>query len=116
MNSYGSIDLTTTTKQAAERKMRFDSLVINTDHLQKMFERLVGLLIEQKVKPLQVIDVERRCRFRFITLTKTAQRPPGDRQQDKQPGEKKVDSVGIVQWQVSERGHFGLGGLQRPPQ
>ena len=54
-----ALDLAAAAKQAAQRKMQFDGLRIDLDHLDERLDRLVRLLIEQKVESLEI-----RCRQR----------------------------------------------------
>jgi len=75
MDSNGAIDLTAPPKQAAQGKVSFYCLVINPDHLEKMFERLVRLLVKKKVEALEIIHVKRRRWIFFIALAETSQRP-----------------------------------------
>ena len=42
------IHFTPSAKQTPEREMRFDGFVVNPDHLEEMFQRLVRLLVEQE--------------------------------------------------------------------
>ena len=55
-----------------------------------MLQRLVRLLVEQKVEALEVIDIQRRRRaLRFISFAEATKRPSCRREQQKQSGEEK---------------------------
>ena len=43
---------------AAEREVRLDGLVVDVDHAQEDFERLVGLLVQQETEALEIVLVE----------------------------------------------------------
>jgi len=86
VDADGAVDFPPPAKQAAEREMRFDGLVVDPDHLQEMLERLVGLLVEQEIESLEVVDVERRrCTCLFVALAEAAERPAGRAQQQEEP-------------------------------
>ena len=67
--------------------MRFDSLVIDAHHGEEMLQRLIGLLIEQEVEPLQVVHVQGRRDLLDIPFAETTQRPARSREQQEQPGQ-----------------------------
>ena len=77
MDANRPIHFATATKQATECKVSFDRLVVDPNHRQEMFERLVGLLIEQKVKALQIIDIQRWWRIFIVTFAKSSHSPTG---------------------------------------
>ena len=59
MNTNGAIQLATPPEKTAKREVSFDCLVIDANHAQEMFERLIRLLVKQEVKPFQVVDIQR---------------------------------------------------------
>ena len=83
----GAIDLAPSPVEAAQREVGLDRLVIDPHHLEKMFQRLVGLLIEQEIQTLEIVDVKRRRCLLLIALTEATHRPPGCREQQEQSGE-----------------------------
>ena len=68
----GPVDFAAATKQVAERKVCFYGFVVDAHHLEEMLERLIGLLVEEKIQALQIIDVERRRCLFFFPLAKPA--------------------------------------------
>ena len=89
MNANGPVHFAAATKQAAEREMGFDRLVVDANHLQEMLQGLVGLLVQQEVEAFQVVDIQRRRRLLLVTFAEAAHRPACCRQQQKKPGEQK---------------------------
>ena len=63
-----AVDFPAATKQAAECKMRFQGLIINLDHAHKNFQRLIRLLIQQKIQALDVISIQAARGIRGITV------------------------------------------------
>ena len=55
-----ALDLAAPPIEAAEREMRLDGLVVDVDHAQEHFERLVRLFVEQEARPLEIVLVQRR--------------------------------------------------------
>ena len=49
----GALHFATTAKQATQREMQLHRLWIDLDHLDEGFDRLVRLLVEQKLSPLK---------------------------------------------------------------
>ena len=80
----GSIYLAASSKQTAKCKVSLNGLIVNSDHLQKMFQSLVGLLVKQEIQPLEVVDVERWRRIFFVALPKSTHRPAGRSQEQEQ--------------------------------
>ena len=54
MHAYGPVDFALAAKQTAQGKMQIDCLRFDLDHLDKCFDGLIRLLVEQKVEPLEV--------------------------------------------------------------
>ena len=87
VDANSPVHLPTSPEKAAEREMGFDRLVVDADHFEKMFQRLIGLFVEQEVQPFQVIDIERRGRLLFVALAEAAHGPPCRRKQQKEARE-----------------------------
>src|SRR5699024_6658711 len=58
VETNGLVDLPTPAEQAAQRQVRFHRVRVDLDQLQKDFDRLVGLLVEQIVEPAKVVAGE----------------------------------------------------------
>ena len=52
MNADGAVYLSSSPEEIAERKVSLDRLGIDTDHFEKVFHRLIGLLVQEKIEPL----------------------------------------------------------------
>ena len=89
VNTDGAIHFTPASKQITQRKVRFDGLVIDTNHLEKVLQGLVRLLIQQEVQALEVIDIQRWWRILVIALAESTQCPAGRSEQQEQAGQQK---------------------------
>ena len=76
-------------EKAPEGEMGFDGLVVDPDHFKKVFQRLVGLLVEQEIESFQIIDIERRWRLFLVAFAETPHSPTRRRKQQKQAREEK---------------------------
>ncbi len=79
MDTNCPIYFAATAKQAAKRKVSLNRLVIDPNHAQEMLQRLVGLLVQQKIEAFQIVDVQRWWRVFFVALTKSPDDPAGRR-------------------------------------
>jgi hypothetical protein len=84
VNTDGSIDLSPAAKQVTEGKVSFDRRVVDSYHLQEMFQSLVGLLIQQEVQTLEIVNIQWRWRVLIVALTKSTHRPSRCREQEKE--------------------------------
>lgn len=75
MHADRTFDLSAPAKQAAERKVQLNGLWIDLHHFDESFDRLVGLLIEEKIEPLEVRH-RQRPRFGHELLDVDACRKP----------------------------------------
>ena len=54
MHAYRTLHFAAAPEQTAQREVQFDGLRIDLYHFDKRLDRLVGLLIEQEVQPLEI--------------------------------------------------------------
>ena len=67
VHADGAVILAAPAEQAAEREVQLDGLRIDLDHLDERLDRLVGLLVQQEVEPLEVGARQRARRVRGPT-------------------------------------------------
>ena len=83
VHADGALDFTTAPEQAAQREVQFDGLRIHLDHFDEGFNRLVRLLIQQEVKPLE-IRRRQRTRLGQQMTNINARRDPTQRKKQRQ--------------------------------
>ncbi len=54
VHAHRTIHLAAAAEQAAQRKVQLDRLRVDLDHFDEGFDRLVLLLVEQEVQPLEI--------------------------------------------------------------
>ena len=85
----GAVGLATAAEQVAQRKMQFYGFGIDTRRLDERLDRLVGLLVEQKIQSLEV-GARQSARFQQQVFDVNACRNPAEAKkyrQDQQPPE-----------------------------
>ena len=78
-----ALELPAAAKKAAEREMELHCLRIDFDHFDESLDRLVGLLVQQEIEPLEVRR-RQRPRFRHELLDVDARGEPSQREKKRQ--------------------------------
>ena len=113
-----ALDLAAAPEQAAQREMQLDRLRIDLDHLDERLDRLVGLLVEQEVEPLEIRQ-RQRARFRDELLDVDARGHPAEREEQRhreQPPVVRIPFSGCARCQRVRRyvvQHAGVAGAAR---
>ena len=82
MHADGAVILAAPAKQAAEREVQLDRLRVDLDHLDERLDRLVGLLVEQEIEPLEV-GARQRPRLGDDLLDVDARRNPAQAEEQR---------------------------------
>ena len=82
MHADGAVILAASPEQAAEREVQLDRLGVDLDYLDERLDRLVGLLVEQEIEPLEV-GARQRPRLRDDLLDVDARRNPAQAEEQR---------------------------------
>ncbi len=83
MHADRALDFAAPAEEAAQREMQLDRLRVDFDHFDERLDRLVGLLVQQKVEPLE-IGHRQRARFGHELLDVDARGEPAEREEQRQ--------------------------------
>ena len=83
VHADGAVILAASPEQAAEREVQLDRLRVDLDHLDERLDRLVGLLVEQEIEPLEV-GARQRPRLGDDLLDVDARRNPAQAEEQRE--------------------------------
>ena len=97
MDTDRSLHLTPTAEQIAQRKMGFDRVAVDLQHLDKGIDRLVWLLVQQMIESAK-IDRAGLAHALLLLLARAASRrqPTGGRRHGQQQKEKFLHPVNAL--------------------
>ena len=86
MDANGALDLATSAKQVAQGQMRLHRFGVDLQHLDKDFNRLVGLFVQQEIQALEIGRRQIEVFPRLALMVEPGDIPPRrGRQGQKQP-------------------------------